>query len=57
MPSPLLLKDIRDHVDYGVITIRDDEFTAVLDRLPERSTVSGRKLYEFAGVPIDGGAR
>jgi nucleoside phosphorylase len=58
MPSSLLLKDVCGNVDYGIITIRQDEFTAVLDRLPGRSTVSGgRKLYEFASVAVDGGGR
>jgi nucleoside phosphorylase len=53
----MLLKDVRGRVDYGIITIRPDEFTAVLERLPERLTVrGGRKLYEFASVTVDGGS-
>jgi nucleoside phosphorylase len=52
----MLLKDVRGRVDYGIITIREDEFNAVLDRLPTRSTVkAGRQLYEFDRVPVDGG--
>lgn len=55
-PLPLQLDDVRGRVDYGIITIRGDEFTAVLDRLPGRSTVTGeRPFYEYARVPVDGG--
>ena len=35
----MLLKDVSGRVDYGIITIREDEFTAVFERLPERLTV------------------
>jgi nucleoside phosphorylase len=56
MSSSMLLKDVRGHVDYGIITIREDEFNAVLDRLPEHSTVKGGKqFYEFSRVHVDGG--
>ncbi|MCI0741817.1 MAG: hypothetical protein L0Y72_22515 [Gemmataceae bacterium] len=55
MSSSMLLKDVRGRVDYGIITILEDEFNAVLDRLPERSTVSGNQFYEFSRVPVDGG--
>jgi nucleoside phosphorylase len=56
MSSSMLFKDVRGRVDYGIITMREDEFTAVFERLPERSTVKGGKqLDEFASVPVDGG--
>jgi nucleoside phosphorylase len=52
------LKDVQGRVDYGVLTIREDEFTAVFERLPDRATVTGgKRLYEFASVPIEGGGR
>jgi hypothetical protein len=56
MPSPLLLKDVRGRVDYGIITMREDEFAAVFERFSDRSTVKGGKeLYEFASVSVEGG--
>lgn len=56
--SSLLLKDVRGRVGYGIITIREDEFTAVFERLSERSTVrGGRQLYEFASIPVEGGGK
>jgi len=52
----MLLQDVRHRVDYGIITIREDEFNAVLDRLPTRSTVrGGKQLYEFDRVAVEGG--
>jgi len=56
MSTSLQLREVRGRVDYGIITIRADEFTAVFERLPERSTVKGgRRLYEFSSVPVIGG--
>src|SRR4051812_15031284 len=56
MSSSIQLKDVKGRVDYGIVTIREDEFTAVFERLRERSTVTrGKQLYEFASVPVDGG--
>ena len=56
MSSSILVQDVRGRVDYGIITIREDEFTAMFERLPDRLTVKGGKqLYEFASVPVDGG--
>jgi nucleoside phosphorylase len=56
MSSSMLVKDVFGRVDYGIITIREDEFNAVLDRLPTRSTVTGGKqFYEFGRAPVDGG--
>jgi nucleoside phosphorylase len=57
MSSSKLLKDVCGRVDYGIITIREDEFTAVFERFPERSTVKGgKRLYEFASVAVEGGS-
>src|SRR4051794_31723070 len=56
MSASLSVKDVFGRVDYGIITIREDEFNAVLDRLPTPSTVSGGKqFYEFSRLPIEGG--
>ncbi len=38
---PLKLKTVQGKVDFAVITIRPDEYEAVLDRLPGRQTVVG----------------
>ena len=56
--EPILLKartddiqveDVADSVDIGIMTIREDEFLAVLDRFPNRQTVvGGRRFYEFS---------
>jgi nucleoside phosphorylase len=46
------LQDVRGCVEFGIITIRADEYTAVLERLPARLTIHGGKhLYEFCRVP------
>ncbi len=42
-------------VDVGIITIREDEFTAVLRRLGERRTLSMRQHYEVAELPTQTG--
>ncbi len=56
MSSSMRIKDVYGHVDFGIITIREDEFNAVLGRLPTRSTVTGGKqFYEFDRVPVDSG--
>jgi hypothetical protein len=49
--SRMRIDEIRGKVDVGIITIREDEFAAVLERLKNRSTVQGgRQYYEFARV-------
>ncbi len=49
--SNMHIDEIRGKVDVGIITIRDDEFLAVLQRLPDRALVTGgRQLYEFTQV-------
>jgi nucleoside phosphorylase len=50
--APILhIDEIRGKVDVGIITIREDEFLAVLKRLQDRSPVhGGRQLYDFAQV-------
>jgi nucleoside phosphorylase len=45
------IDEIRGNVDVGIITIREDEFRAVLQRLTSRSSVAGgRQLYDYARV-------
>lgn len=47
---------IRGNVDFGVITVRQDEFAAVLQRFSPRSPVTGgRRLYEHCSLrTVDG---
>ncbi|TVM02646.1 MAG: hypothetical protein CV087_09260, partial [Candidatus Brocadia sp. WS118] len=55
--SEIHIDEIRGQVDIGIMTIREDEFLAVLDRFPSRSTViSDRRYYEFAHVATKSGA-
>lgn len=54
----LSASDIKGKVDYGIITIREDEFKAVIDRLRSRTTVSGKmNLYEYARIEMNNGDR
>lgn len=46
---PLKLKTVQGKVDFAVITIRPDEYEAVLERFPGRQTVlGGDEKYEYA---------
>jgi hypothetical protein len=40
------LTELQGKVDFGIITIREDEFEAVLARFPSVGRVSGRGNYE-----------
>lgn len=47
----LNISDIKSKVDYGIITVREDEFQAVIRRLKHRNTVRGKSnLYEYARI-------
>ncbi|MFP2926354.1 tetratricopeptide repeat protein [Pyxidicoccus sp. 3LG] len=50
------LTDVKGKVDFGIITILDDEFLAVLDRFPAEGRVTGRRQYNLRRVPLSGGA-
>lgn len=39
------ISELKGRVDFGVITIREDEFEAVLQRLPTEQLVTGRQTY------------
>jgi nucleoside phosphorylase len=54
MPSA---SDVRGSVDFGILTVRADEYTAVLGHLPRRETVQGRAFYEFSRVSTAGGGQ
>jgi nucleoside phosphorylase len=44
------VSDIRGQVDFGIITIREDEFDAVLQRFPKQDVVQGRRRYNLSEV-------
>jgi len=48
--------ELKGHVDFGIITIRDEEHKAVLRRFPNRKLVKGnRVLCDFAELKTDDG--
>ncbi len=49
------LADVQGKVDFGIITIREDEFEAVLTRFPAAGRVSGRRHYNLRRVELPGG--
>lgn len=42
--------EIKGQVDFGIITIREDEFAAVLDRFPPEQHARGRRRYSICHV-------
>ncbi len=51
------LTDVKGKVDFGIITIREDEFEAVLARFPSAGRVSGQRHYNLRRVELaDGGS-
>lgn len=57
VPDPRNIAEIRGQVDVGILTIRPDEFTAVLERFGERTmVVGGNNLYDFSTIEHNGSA-
>lgn len=50
------LQEVKGRVDFGIITIREDEFEAVLERFPEAGRVTGRREYNLRRVEVAGGS-
>ena len=46
------IAELKNKVDFGIITIREDEFEAVLQRLPLDELVAGRQRYAMSGLKI-----
>jgi len=44
------VNDFKERIDIGILTIREDEFQAVLDRLPNHKTVRGKRFYNCSRV-------
>ncbi|WP_437568383.1 phosphorylase family protein [Sorangium sp. So ce542] len=47
--------EIKGRVDFGIITIREDEFEAVLARFDKVGVVEARRRYRIRRLPLDGG--
>src|SRR5262249_13523837 len=50
--------DIRGRVDFGILTIREDEFTAVLHRFSQKledGIARGHRHYNLRTLELDGG--
>ena len=55
--QPLNVDNLVGKVDFGILTIREDEFEAVLNRFPPIGRVSGRRQYNISQVLLpDGGS-
>ncbi|QEG38029.1 phosphorylase family protein [Bythopirellula goksoeyrii] len=51
MSDTINVEAVRGKVDFAVITIRPDEYKAVLDRVPDRQVVTqGRWFYEYGSI-------
>lgn len=47
-PKVTKIEDVKGKVDFGIITIRQDEYEAVLKRLPPESIAPGRQTYALS---------
>jgi nucleoside phosphorylase len=45
-------EEIRGKVDFAIISIREDEWRAVLQRFPNEDTVRGRRTYTLTRIPL-----
>jgi len=55
-PQYVDIRKVSGKVDFGIITVRMDEFKAVLKRLEAKRTVrGGKQSYDFCNVPVTGG--
>lgn len=51
MSDTINIASVKGKVDFAVITIRPDEYTAVLDRIPNlRIVTQGRWLYQYGTI-------
>lgn len=49
--------EIKGQVDFAIITIRDDEFRAALQRFPPHDLVDGQRRYSLSAVTLETGER
>lgn len=50
MTSAKSSSELRGKIDFGIITIREDEFRAVLERCPAETLVTGRQRYAVSKI-------
>ncbi len=49
------MSDTEPRVDVAILTFREDELAAVLERFPSERIVDGRRMYNISRVPLEGG--
>jgi nucleoside phosphorylase len=52
---PMNISDVKSQVDFGILTIREDEFGAVLKRLPKPGILEARRRYRICQLPLQSG--
>ncbi len=55
MTNALSLSDIQGHVDIAILTVRVDEYKAVLERFPSKPVTGGLRCYEYSTVDTNVG--
>ena len=48
------MRDAAPKVDVGILTFREDELAAVLERFPPEGVFDGRRLYNLSRIPLEG---
>lgn len=46
-------KELKGKVDFGIITVREDEFQAVLQRFPSEGPIDGRRRYGISHLKLN----
>jgi diguanylate cyclase (GGDEF)-like protein len=54
-PTVTTPADHKGRVDFAILTIREDEFQAVLDRFPPFTRAKGRRVYNLHRLDLKGG--
>lgn len=49
------ISELKSKIDFGIITVRQDEFEAVLRRFPPRKSIEGRRRYAISSLTIANG--
>src|SRR5262245_34054316 len=45
-------REVKGKIDFAIITVREDEFKAVLERFPAGQDVEGRRTYSLTRLPV-----
>ncbi|WP_148313446.1 AAA family ATPase [Sorangium cellulosum] len=53
----LSMREALPRADVGILTFREDELEAVLERFPGEKYVSTQRVYNISRLPLDGGER